>query len=470
MRSTIVFQKIWDALNARTDDGARRYRYIVLKGSSRSSKTRSLLQVYYLYAIQNSKKRMSVWRDVAKDCRDTVGYDMNLVYPDHEGWGSVSFNQTRFVYTFPTKSVIEITGTDDPNKVHGYQGDVIWLNEPYDISRPTFDQLDMRTTDVVFIDYNPKQSHWVEDIINDPRTIVIHSTFRDNPFCPPEQRKKILGYQPVSKCSFVVANEKLAREEGKLTELEAFAYDVESNPMGFTSKQIKELIRCRLNEDNRTANAYNWDVYGLGIKAEKPHRIFHWQKIPVEQYRQLNAREYFGVDWGTNDPWGILSAKWYDGALYLRQRNYKSENTIRGELTATERAIVAGQETERENQESTGIVTFMFEKLAIPRNCDIVCDSNRPRKGNALRKAGWQPWPAAKGPGSIKDGIDILQSIRVYFTDDSPDLEYEQENYSWKVDKYGKVEDEPEDTNNHLMDPSRYVVQHLQQLGIINVV
>jgi len=75
-----------------------------------------------------------------------------------------------------------------------------------------------------------------------------------------------------------------------------------------------------------------------------------------------------------------------------------------------------------------------------------------------------------KPPGSILDGIDLLDNLEVFYTDCSKNIEYEQENYSREVDKYGVVQDEPEDCDNHLMDPTRYIVLWLQKLGVIKKV
>ena len=47
---TIVFNKIWDAMNATGPDGKPKYKYIILEGSSRSSKTYSLIDCLDLYA------------------------------------------------------------------------------------------------------------------------------------------------------------------------------------------------------------------------------------------------------------------------------------------------------------------------------------------------------------------------------------------------------------------------------------
>ena len=456
MQATIVFKKIWDAIHEVTETGERRWRYIILEGSSRSSKTRSLLQVYYRYASDYGKKRMSVWRDVAKDCRDTVGHDMAGVYPDMEGYDRVNFHSTKSVYTFPTRSTIEITGTDDANKVHGYQGDVLWLNEPYGFgdSRETFDQLDMRTSEVVFIDWNPKQLSFINELKKDPRTLVIHSTFRDNPFCPPEEKHKILSYQPVARCAIV--------EQKLLTEQDARAYDLLNNPAGFTTKQIKELQRCRDNEDKNSANDFNWLVYGLGLKGERPNRIFRFTEIPDELYKSLDVPVYYGVDWGAVDPWGILEAKYYDGGLYLHELNYTSENEMRELMSATDRAQIEGSEE--------GIVTWLFRKLNIDIEREIICDDNRRTKIRALQVAGYQAYKAHKPQGSVVDGIDLLNNLRVYYTASSTNLAHEQENYSRKVDRYGVVLEEPEDLNNHLCDPARYIALHLQRMGIIEKV
>ena len=62
---------------------------------------------------------------------------------------------------------------------------------------------------------------------------------------------------------------------------------------------------------------------------------------------------------------------------------------------------------------------------------------------------------------------DLLNSLDVYYTNTSENLKYENENYSRKIDRHGIVLEEPEDIDNHLCDPARYIVQYLQQEEII---
>lgn len=468
LQATKVFSKNWAAIHemAFNPDGSpkldingnheRRYKYIINEGSSRSSKTVSLIDCYDLYARANEHKRMTVWRDTKTDCKKTVLNDTikHLKKTNRYLWNQF-FNKTESIFTYSSGSTFEIHGTDDEETVFGLTQDVAWLNEPYKISKEIFDQIDQRTSDFVFIDWNPKKAHWIEDLKKDSRALVIHSTFRDNPFCPPEQRNKILSYQTVKYSKVVQAQ--------KITEGAALNYNSSENELGFTENELNELTRCQENEYKRSASEFNWLVYGLGLKAEKPNRIFHWEEITPYEYEQLNVKTYNGCDWGAVDPWAILEAKYYDGGLYLRELNYNSENVVRSQLSQQELSLI------KESDE--GIVSWMFNKIGVSKSNIIICDNNRHEKIKALRRAGWDYAIAAgKGPGSKIDGIDVLNNIRVYYTTDSVNLKYEHENYSRKVDKYGSVLEEPQEEDDHTMDVSRYIALFLQSEGIIKTV
>lgn len=451
--ATIVFQQNWEAIHAVDDTGHRLYRYIINEGSSRSSKTVSLIDCYDIYGRSNANKRMTAWRDTKTDCRKTVLNDAmkHLKKTGRYGVNQV-FNKTESIFTYDTGSTFEIHGTDDEETVHGLTQDCSWINEPYKISKETFDQIDQRTSDFVFLDWNPKKSHWIDDLKKDPRTLVIHSTFKDNPFCPDEQRIKILSYQPVKMCDIVIS--------GVRNEQQAKEYDIVANKLCFTPKQLKELSRCRENEHKNSASDFNWSVYGLGIKAERPNRIFNFTEISPDEYQALSTTIYNGCDWGAVHSWGVLEAKYYDGGLYLNELNYLSENQWRDKLTPTELSQI--------NAADEGIVRWLFGRLGINKNNVIVCDNNRTAKILALRNGGWEYAIAAdKKPGSVIDGIDLLNNIKVYYTSTSKNLKYEQENYSRKVDRYGVVLEEPEDLDNHLMDPARYIAMFLRNQGVI---
>jgi len=453
LQTTIVFGKIWAAMHEKTSAGERRYKYIVLKGSSRSSKTFSLIDCLDLYARKEKNKRVTVWRDSKVDCVDTVFNDIEKRLSTTGRWQvGNKFNATKTYLKYDSKSTIEAHGADDAVSIHGLTQDIAWLNEPYKISKDIFDQIDQRTSELILIDWNPRLAHWIEDLAKDAKALVITSTFKDNPFCPEAQRDKILSYQPVKNC-FIVENKILPEDRAR-------NYDTVANALKIEPKHLRELQRCQINEYKRSASEYNWSVYGLGERAEKPNRILKWTEISMQEYNAIEAPIYSAVDWGVVDPWAISDVKYYDGALYVNERNYSSENEIRERLNDTERAQLSS--------EDEGLVTWFFNKLGIPYDREIICDSNRKMKILALRGAGWDyAIGVTKGQGSIIDGVSLLNDLQVFYTDTSVNVKHEQENYSRKVDRYGVVLEEPEDFDNHHIDGIRYVATYLHSQGVI---
>lgn len=469
IEQTIVFAKNWAAIQEKCPKGChgdkncdwchgsnRKYKYLVNEGSSRSSKTYSIIDIFDLYARRHRNKRGTIWRTSKEEA-------VSAVLPDIEKRHQLT-NRYNVGYThkltdnsfhYNNGSRVEFHGADTINRKIGLTQDFAWFNEPYSVSKELFNHVDQRTSDFIFIDWNPKQKHWIDQLKKNRRTFFLKSTFKDNPFCPPNQKAKILGYQPLESCEVV--------EKGLITEKEAFKYDLTENEKGFSEKQIRELTRCLLNEEQGTKSKFDWEVYGLGNKSEKPNRIFRFQQITDREFDDLEVESYYGVDWGKVDPWGIVQLKYYDGKLYGRELNYLSENEWMDTLTP--------DQIQEIRQSNEGIVGWLFRKLEIPYGSIIVCDDNRPEKIIALREAGWEYAIAAfKGPGSIVEGIDLVSKLQVFYTESSENLEKEQEEYERKVDRYGVVLEEPVDKNNHTLDPIRYVCQYLRSEGIINII
>ena len=213
----------------------------------------------------------------------------------------------------------------------------------------------------------------------------------------------------------------------------------------------------RINEE-----MYN-HIYLGEVREHKKNRIFNWNEISVEEYLSINATTYYGVDWGKVDAWGIVEAKYNDGRLFVHELNYYSENQLMDSFTKSD--ILELQ------KEEEGLVKLMFDRLNIDKGATIICDDNRREKVRALRIAGWEnAILARKGKGSILEGIYNLSQLEVLYTKTSRNIAFEQNNYSWLVDRYDICLEKAEDKNNHLIDPIRYVVQFLKLQGVINLI
>ena len=122
LKATIVFEKNWSAIHemAFNEDGTpeldakgkhrRKYRYIINRGSSKSSKTISLIDCFDFYARENKSKRLTVWRDTKRICVDTVLKDAIKHFKRTGRWlNGHGFNKTdKTIHYHDTDSTIEI--------------------------------------------------------------------------------------------------------------------------------------------------------------------------------------------------------------------------------------------------------------------------------------------------------------------------------------------------------------------------
>lgn len=393
MKATIVFEKIWEAINAKNPDGSRKYKYIINTGSSRSSKTHSILQIEWVMCLKSPNTRVSIWRETKADCKMTILADLKKAVPTFPNYESVVFNKTESIYTFTNGSTIEFMGGDEENRVHGFQGNIAHLNEPYKFGLDAFNQIDMRTSDFLVIDWNPKNNHWIDEIARRENAIVIHSTFKDNPFIPEEQKKKILSYDP-------------------------------SN---------------QFNIEQGTANNYLWQVYGLGLKSEKPNRIFKgWKTLSNADFEKLPYQSYYGLDFGLSAPTALVEMK-FDGDenYFFKERLYKPLNDIKGSLSDE------------------------FERLRIEKHKQIICDSGNElnkEESRKLKNAGYNIINAKKGSGSIASGIETMQKSKIHYTKESINIELEYEQYSWRIWQGIQMDMPEENGDDHALDAAKYVI------------
>lgn len=383
---TVVFEKNWQALQS------GKYKYIINSGSSRSSKTFSIIQIYWILAWSKANVKLAVFRNTKKDCKDTVLNDMLKYYSTLPYYNHVQFNKTESIFFFPNGSTINIEGTDDELKVHGYHSDYLWFNEFYRMPKTTFDQLDMRCSGCVFMDYNPVGRLWSDDLVKQDNAILIHSTFKDNPKIPIEQKRKILSYEPTP-----------------------------------------------YNEAQKTADNYMWQVYGLGLKAEKPNRIFkNWEKITLEEWNNLPYNSYFGLDFGTTNPSALVEMKYADGCFFIRKRMYLPMSKMK-----------------QGNEFNSGGITKELEKLKINKSDIIIADSADKNNRLDISRNGYNIMPAKKGADSVISGINLINKFKVIYVEDD-ELEYEYENYEWEIVN-GVNLDRPIKKDDHLLDAFRYV-------------
>jgi phage terminase large subunit len=167
-------------------------RFIINQGGSRSSKTYSIVQLLIFLCLTKPGLKVSIVRKSFPSLRGSVMRDWKEVMYALDVYEEKQHQKTEYIYNFPNGSSIEFFSLDDAQKVRGRKRDILYCNEANEIDLESWVQLKMRTTGKVFIDYNPSElEHWTYDLINEPDSQLIKSTYKDNPFLSDDQVKYI---------------------------------------------------------------------------------------------------------------------------------------------------------------------------------------------------------------------------------------------------------------------------------------
>lgn len=186
IEATPVFEKNFSAWSN------SEFKTIINQGGSRSSKTYSIVQVLIIIALTKPNTQISIVRKSFPSLRGSVMRDWKEIMHALDVYEDKNHQKTEYIYNFPNGSTIEFFSLDDAQKVRGRKRDILYCNEANEIDLESWVQLKMRTTGKVFIDYNPSElEHWAYELINQPDSILIKSTYKDNPFLSKEQIKYI---------------------------------------------------------------------------------------------------------------------------------------------------------------------------------------------------------------------------------------------------------------------------------------
>lgn len=388
-----------------------------LEGSSRSGKTWSGIDfIVYLCSKVETSATINILRDTYNSFKTTLYDDFNERLP-HFGISS-PFVERQEVASFKLfGNKINLMGCDKISQKLGSGCDYFFGNEAIHIPKPIFDQTEMRCRKFWWLDYNPEgeADHYIfKTIQRRPDVAHLRTTFLDNPFCPHEQKKKILSYCPWHLDDLIL--------------------------------KIEDRRPHPENWQNGTADQYMWDIYGTGKRADRKGKILtHWKK-----YKDLPEGAKFigyGIDFGfSEDPAAIV------GMWEHREKIYTHSKQT--DLTSLYFKEIVYEKGLTDDQLGARMKDMGFSKSA-----DYIADSADPKAIQVLRDKPYyfRVQKAYKGPDSVEFGIKKLKSHPIYFHENSTNLHYEGDNYLWKMDINENPLDVPIDKHNHAIDAIRYI-------------
>ena len=189
-------------------------------------------------------------------------------------------------------------------------------------------------------------------------------------------------------------------------------------------QQVEEIEKLRTRDPNL------WRVFGEGLKGVPTRVVFNHQQYYTELPTSAKLLGY-GIDFGFSDPCTLIRVYKDGDNIYAEELLYLRNVTIPDFI-------------------------YKIKDLGINLTDDFICDSANPQAITEMSRNGINTKPVKKD--TILSGIDQIKRHNFFVNENSKNLQEELNSYVWKTNKDGHNLDEPEDKNNHLLDPLRYVL------------
>lgn len=243
------------------------------QGGTRSGKTFSicLCLIELCHSNQDAGMVITICRRTFPALRASVMRDFVEILETEGLYNANDHNKSESLYTL-YGNTIEWISIDQSQKVRGRKRDVLFCNEVNELDWGSWQQLILRTTWKVIVDFNPSDEyHWLyEKVIPRDDAEFFKTTYLDNPFLPKDL--------------------------------------------------VDEIERLRETDE------YYWTVYGLGERGVSKEVVFHTSTVPkVPEEAKLVA---YGLDWGySNDPTVLVGVYLRGDEIYMDELLYETRLT-----------------------------------------------------------------------------------------------------------------------------------------------
>lgn len=153
----------------------------VIPGGTSAGKTYGILPILIDLATRTELLEISVVSESVPHLRKGALKDFLKIMKATGRYIDSNYNRTLLTYTFSNGSYIEFFSADQEDKVRGPRRNILYINECNNITFETYHQLAIRTSDTIWLDFNPSESFWAYDELeNDKDADWLILTYKDN--------------------------------------------------------------------------------------------------------------------------------------------------------------------------------------------------------------------------------------------------------------------------------------------------
>jgi phage terminase large subunit len=247
----------------------------IIQGGTSAGKTFGILPILIDRCIRTPNTETSVVSESVPHLRRGAIKDFLKIMMFTNRYRDSQWNRGVLKYTFSNGSYIEFFSVEQPDKLRGARRSVLYINEANNIPFEAYNQLAIRTSGDIWIDFNPTANFWAHKEVATQKDVdFITLTYKDNE----------------SLSQTIVDEIESAREKAKTS-----AY---------------------------WANW--WKVYGLGqIGSLDGVCIKEWEEIELPEEARLLC---YGMDFGySNDPTTLIGLYKYNDAYIFDEVIYQKK-------------------------------------------------------------------------------------------------------------------------------------------------
>lgn len=247
----------------------------VIQGGTSAGKTFGILPILIDRCIRTPMLETSVVSESIPHLRRGAMKDFLKIMISTGRYRDGQWNRSALKYTFTNGSYIEFFSVEQPDKLRGARRNVLYVNEANNIPFEAYNQLSIRTSGDIWIDFNPTANFWAhKEVASQDDADFITLTYLDNEALP-----------------------------------ETIVKDIES-------------ARDKAKE---SAYWYNWwQVYGLGkVGSLDGVCLTGWEEIKLPTDARLLC---FGMDFGySNDPSTLIGLYKYNDSYIFDEVIYQKK-------------------------------------------------------------------------------------------------------------------------------------------------
>jgi|TARA_R100000482_G_scaffold116275_1_gene59430 phage terminase large subunit len=227
----------------------------IIQGGTSASKTFGILACLIDHLALNPGLECSVVAQTYPHLKRGALRDFKKIMEMTSRWFPARYNKSSSTYQFLNGSTIEFFSADIESKLRGARRNILFLNEANTIPYDAYIQLAVRTSDFLYIDFNPTHEFWAHtELKSDADTDWLVLTYKDNEAAP--------------------------------------------------EAAVNEILKAKAKAEKGNSFWQNWhDVYGLGKIGKLSGAIF--QNWEIGEFKEI-SKSIFGQDYGMNDPTTLI--------------------------------------------------------------------------------------------------------------------------------------------------------------------